>query len=76
MAHRLQKLESDFLWDGLGDQPKFHLVKWDKICEPILSGGLGVKNLRSFNKSFLRKCLWRYGMDHESLEAGGGGEIW
>jgi hypothetical protein len=67
VAHRLEKLQRDFLWDGLGDQPKFHLVNWAKICEPIPSGGLGIKNLQSFNQSLLGKWLWRYGMDRESL---------
>ena len=67
VAHCLEKLQRDFLWDGLGDQPKFHLVNWAKICEPIPSGGLGIKNMQSFNQSLLGKWLWRYGMDRESL---------
>jgi hypothetical protein len=37
------ELQMDFLWGGLSDEFKFHLVKWSKICTRIKSGGLGVK---------------------------------
>lgn len=39
---------------------KFDLVNWKKVCEPIQSGGLGIKNLVLFNHAFLGKWLWRY----------------
>uniref|UniRef100_A0A2N9GZ95 Reverse transcriptase zinc-binding domain-containing protein n=1 Tax=Fagus sylvatica TaxID=28930 RepID=A0A2N9GZ95_FAGSY len=26
-----EKIQRDFLWNGLGDQPKFHLVNWSKV---------------------------------------------
>ena len=28
VANRIAKLQRDFLWGGLGDEPKFHLVNW------------------------------------------------
>jgi len=42
---RLERLQQDFLWGGNGDEVKFHLVNWHKICTLIKSGGLGVWNL-------------------------------
>jgi hypothetical protein len=24
-----------FLWGGMGEKHKFHLVAWDRICAPI-----------------------------------------
>jgi hypothetical protein len=51
----------------LGDQPKFHLLNWAKVCEPLDHGGLGVKNLRLFNQSLLGKWLWRYGKERDAL---------
>ena len=36
VANRIEKLYCDFLWGGLGDEFKFHLVKWSKVCSPIL----------------------------------------
>ena len=26
----------------IGDEPKFHLVKWATVCTPIASSGLGI----------------------------------
>jgi len=49
VASRIEKLYQDFLWGGIGEEFKFHLVNWSKVCSPISSGGLGIRNLRIFN---------------------------
>jgi hypothetical protein len=67
VAQRLEKLKRDFLWSGMGEELKFHLVSWPKICEPICSGGLAIRNLRRFNQALLGKWLWHYGCDCEAL---------
>jgi hypothetical protein len=56
----------DFLWGGLGDEFKFHLVNWSKVCSPISEGGLGIRNLRTFNRALLGKWLWRYAHEREA----------
>jgi hypothetical protein len=45
---------------------KFHLVSWDKVCSPISEGGLGIWNLKTFNRAFLGKWLWRYMHEREA----------
>ena len=45
MAKRIEKLQRDFLWGGLSEEFKYHLVSWDKVCSPIFEGGLEIKNL-------------------------------
>lgn len=42
-----------FLWDGIGDENKFHLVGWDKVCTPISNGGLVIQKLRTFNRKMM-----------------------
>jgi hypothetical protein len=49
VANRLDKIQKDFLWVGTGDDAKFHLVNWNKICTPLHAGGLGVHNFIQFN---------------------------
>jgi hypothetical protein len=67
VASRIDKIQRDFLWGGMGEGKKFHLVKWSQICQPINLGGLGFRNLRLFNKALLGKWLWRFGNEREAL---------
>jgi hypothetical protein len=60
VANRIEKLHRDFLWGGTGEEFKFYLVNWSKVCSPISNDGLGIRNLRIFNKALLGKWLWRY----------------
>jgi hypothetical protein len=60
VANRIEKLQWEFLWGGIGDKFKFHLVNRSKICTPISSSGLGVRNMLLFNRALLGKCLWQY----------------
>jgi len=63
VANRIEKLQQDFLWGGIGEEFKFHLAK---VCSPISSGGLGIRNLRIFNMALLGKWLWRYAFEREA----------
>lgn len=67
VACRLEKLRRDFLWGGMGEEAKLHLVQWKKVCSPMQNGGLGFRNLCMFNQALLGKCLWRYNQEEDSL---------
>jgi hypothetical protein len=60
VAKRIEKIQRDFLWGGLNDEAKIHLVEWDKVCSPMDEGGLGIRNIRRFNQALLGKWLWRF----------------
>jgi hypothetical protein len=66
VASRIEKLHRDFLWGGIGEEFKFHLVNWSKVYYPITNGGLDIRNLRIFNKVLLGKWLWRYAHEKEA----------
>ena len=60
---RIERLQRYFLWGGIDESPKFCLVKWAQVCSPLQSGGLGIRNLRTFDQDLLGKWLWRYGRE-------------
>jgi hypothetical protein len=61
VAKRIESIQcGGFLWGGVGEEFKFRLVNWLKVCSPIREGGLGIRNLRCFNRALLGKWLWRY----------------
>jgi hypothetical protein len=60
VANCIEKLHRDFLGCGLGEEFKFHLISWSKVCPLISKGGLGVWNLQMFNRALLGKWLWCY----------------
>jgi hypothetical protein len=57
VAKRIECIQRNFLWGGLGEDHKLHLVAWDRVCSPIQQGGLGVKYLIPFNRALLGKWL-------------------
>jgi hypothetical protein len=52
-------IQRSFLWGGGLDNNKMCWVSWNRICQPKERGGLGIKNLESFNFSLLCKWKWR-----------------
>ena len=61
VAARLERIQRNFLWGSSEGSFKYPLVAWDKVCSSIEMGGLGIRNVVSFNQALLEKWLWRYG---------------
>ncbi|GJW43062.1 RNA-directed DNA polymerase, eukaryota, reverse transcriptase zinc-binding domain protein [Tanacetum coccineum] len=63
----INRILKDFLWnqnDGTKGSPK---VAWKHVCRFKQKGGLGLKNLRVWNKAMIVKHLWHIVTDKESL---------
>ena len=41
VAAKIEMLQRDFLWLGIGEGKRDHLVSWDVVCNPKAKGGLG-----------------------------------
>lgn len=52
MAIKTCDTTRDFLWDGVGDELKFHWVKWNQVCSPSQYGGLGVRDYMFSTKQY------------------------
>ena len=63
-AAKLIKPQRRFPWGGGLDQRKIAWVKWESICLPKEKGGLGIKDVRTFNKALLGK--WQWDMLHQN----------
>jgi hypothetical protein len=66
VAKRIESIQCGFLWGGIGEEFKFHLVNWPKVFSPVREGRLGIRNLRCFNRALLGKWLWRFASEPEA----------
>ena len=67
VAEGIEKLQRNFLWGGLGDGFKHHLVGWNTVCRPIANGGLGIRRVAVTNRVLLGKWMWRFGREENHL---------
>ena len=66
VADNLIGMQRSFLWGGGSEQRKIAWTKWETIYLPKQKGGLGIKDIRTFNKVLLEK--WRWDLFHQSKE--------
>jgi len=57
VVDKLVNIQRRFLWGEGMEQRKIALVNWKIVCLPKDKGGLGIKDLRTFNIALLGK--WR-----------------
>ena len=69
VVERLEGIQRRFLWGGGPDQNKIAWVKWETVCLPKEKGGLGIKDINSFNLALLGKWKWSLFQNHSDLWA-------
>ncbi|CAL1352801.1 unnamed protein product [Linum trigynum] len=66
VIQRIENIQRDFIWSGLGEQKKIHLVAWERCKIPKKWGGLGIKDLELQNKALICKWLWRFAREQDN----------
>ncbi|CAL8989771.1 unnamed protein product [Prunus brigantina] len=69
VVNKLEKLMRSFLWEGVEEGKRDHLVKWERVANSKDEGGLGVGSLKEKNEALRTKWLWRFPMEPNSLWA-------
>lgn len=67
LCTKLESLIQNFWWGQTKEVKKIHWIGWRNICKSNFHGGLGFKELYSFNLSLLTKQGWRIIQDESSL---------
>ena len=67
MAAKIERLQRDFLWSGVGECKRHRLISWDVVCKLKAKGGLGFRKISLRNLALLRKWLWRYPRESSTL---------
>lgn len=59
LCKRIQSELTRFWWDDKKDHRKMAWISWDKLTIPKNAGGLGFREIESFNDSLLAKLSWK-----------------
>eukprot|EP00253_Pinus_taeda_P025096 PITA_25096 len=60
MLKRIKNLRHNFLWGSTGQNRKWALVKWEKVCKPKKQGGLGLRDPQHSNTLMGARIWWQW----------------
>ncbi|KAJ8429587.1 hypothetical protein Cgig2_023793 [Carnegiea gigantea] len=55
------------LWSGVGEYKKAPYISWHQTCLPKSQGGIGIKDLSTWNKATIAKLTWAVAKKKEIL---------
>jgi hypothetical protein len=53
--------------EGVGNNEKYHMIKWDALAPPREFGGLGFVDTRAMNIVLLAKWIYKLDKGNESM---------
>jgi hypothetical protein len=69
LCNELNSMASNFWWGHKATGRNVHWMKWEKLCVSKETGGLGFRDLKTFNLALLAKQGWRILQQPQSLVA-------
>lgn len=69
LCKQIQSLLTRFWWDANPQQRKMCWIAWSTLTKPKQAGGLGFRDIESFNDALLAKIGWRILTQPQSLVA-------
>lgn len=67
VVKEVTKIQSNFLWVGVGYKRKIHWVRWSIVTLPYIKGDLSIKDIVDFNLALLNKWRWKIVQGYKSL---------
>ncbi|GMJ08231.1 hypothetical protein like AT4G29090 [Hibiscus trionum] len=58
VCNDIEGLIRRFIWGSASPTPKLSLINWEAICQPMKSGGLGLRCMHNFNIAFILKLSY------------------
>ncbi|KAJ3699752.1 hypothetical protein LUZ61_003457 [Rhynchospora tenuis] len=63
----INSLLAKFFWGKLDRERYLTFISWKRVCKPIESGGLGVKDIDNFGQALFLKLIWSLMADENKL---------
>ena len=68
VIEEIDKTRRNFFWKGgVQNERKIHLANWPMLCKPKKMGGMGILDLKIFNKAILSKWYWQWQAKEEKM---------
>lgn len=59
IARSINQFMRKLFWNGKSEKDKIPLVAWDKVCQPKLVGGAGLRKWCFLNEAMGAKLIWQ-----------------